>query len=336
MEYTHSSLDAQPDGAVLQPPSKPVFASSIFDVHQKADGSTENPAVKVAKRPSLSSIFGGAKADTAASTPPKEKAEELQKAVQDFLKKSSDLAQKHDQYESLMDEVEKKKGEQSGRGTKALHELLADVYKFEREIEQSAHVTEITVAMRDLLKEEHGINTTDDTPLMTIVVKLVVKTSNRQTASNYSRALRVAKAEGIAPVDLANFLASQGGVSKTLKTAAQKQADANNKEAFKTRTEKLRSLMVDLVAEGADTFKAAVTETVTLPINTKTTLDDEKDRATGDFLIFLGVRDPKNDGQFRIGAGYDLGRPFEDMMLRHIAKRIAIDADIGQATNNAA
>lgn len=242
--------------------------------------------------------------------PAKQNAKERkQTEVESLLAKGAELAAQHETY----------KQDIVVRGNKALYELLASVYEFANTVENCAQKDKVVKAMRSELKAQQ-IKTSTNTPFMTVIVKYIVKAIDRQTAFNYSRVLRVAKAEGVEAKDLASFVANAGGVTKVTKTAAEKEACAVKKSEKNKRVELLRRLYVAQAFQSTDDFdfdKAVMK----WRISASETDAKESSNVTGDFAIFLTYYDNLT-GKYRIVQAHDFGKPFEDTILNHISKRI--------------
>ncbi|NHC08360.1 hypothetical protein [Azonexus fungiphilus] len=228
-----------------------------------------------------------------------------------FLEKGNELAKKHEAYQS--DTVV--------RGNKALYELLSSIYELALSIDEHAQKEKIVKAMRSNLKNQN-IKTSSTTPFMTVIVKYVVKNIDRQTAFNYSRALRVANDEKIEVGALADYIAQAGGVSKVTKTAIEKSNSSIEKNESKRRTEALRNA---LVFKGILSKESIEYEKPVVQLKAKLKGNDTA-ADTGSFAIFLTYYD-RNTQQYKIIEAYDYGDSFEKTILNHMQKRFATTTD---------
>ena len=128
-----------------------------------------------------------------AATSKKAAKAQLKATVEQIVAEGLELAKMHEKYND----------EYVVRGNKALYDVLAAIYEYVLQINGSAFKDAIVAHMVKVLKDDYKVKTTSKTHWMTTVVKLIIKGTDRQTASNYSRILQVAFAENLAAADLA-------------------------------------------------------------------------------------------------------------------------------------
>lgn len=241
--------------------------------------------------------------------------EEKQKQVQAFIERGNGLGTA---YEIV---------EQDGlkRGNKVLYNYLSNLYDFALDIFNSDIQDVILDAMRHKIKQTTGKLPSSKAPLMTIIVKYVVRYVDRQTAHNYSRALRVAFEEDVPVTELVKFIEDSGGIAKITGTKAEKKEQEINRQEVNERAELIRRL---LIARGHDNalqvidYEQAIQQWSIKTENSKKEGEKESSKDTGDFVIFLSFYD-KEIKKYRIIEGNDFGAPFEMSMFRHMASRIA-------------
>lgn len=95
------------------------------------------------------------------------------------------------------------------RSNKRLYELLADCYRLAEEIKANRDKQKRFKAILD----ERNVTLSGGSNTLTKVIKLVFGTERRR-ASTYSLAVRAAKAAGVEPEGLAEWLTEQGGVEE--------------------------------------------------------------------------------------------------------------------------
>lgn len=241
--------------------------------------------------------------------------EEKQKQVQAFIDRGNGLGTA---YEVV---------EQDGlkRGNKVLYNYLSNLYDFALDIFNSDIKDVILDAMRHKIKQSTGKLPSSKAPLMTIIVKYVVRYVDRQTAHNYSRALRVAFDEDVPVNELVKFIENAGGIAKITGTKAEKKEQEIYRQEVNERAVLLHRL---LLARGHDTalpvfdYDDAIVQWGIKTENSKKEGENESNKDTGDFVIFLAVYDNESK-KYRVIEGNDFGAPFEMSMFRHMASRIA-------------
>lgn len=166
-------------------------------------------------------------------------------AVEQIVAEGLEIAKMHDKYSE----------EYVVRGNKALYEVLAAIYGYALQINASALKDEIMKRMRKVLKADYSIKTTSKTHWLTTVIKLIIKGTDRQTASNYSRVLQVALDENLAAGELANYIERRGGVAKIRATEAASVAVSSASDIAKTRAALVKDYYVKTALQSLTTIE---------------------------------------------------------------------------------
>lgn len=169
----------------------------------------------------MTTVMGGSKK----SRPADRSANDIQ--VDMVLGQADRLAQLNDQYTQAF----------VVKGTKALYELLAAIYSYALQIDQSALRDHILQRMRQVLEEKHGQKTQANTPWITTVLRFILP-KERQTAFNYSRVLQVAYEENLTPEELPDYIKEAGGIAKVTQTKEQK-VEAEQQKKRRERSNKI-------------------------------------------------------------------------------------------------
>lgn len=203
------------------------------------------------------------------------------------------------------------------RGNQALYELLADIYKTALDFDRSNYKHEIHRKLRDILKTR-DIKVQSNTPDLTLLVKYVVG-SDRKRATNYSRILKIAFAEELAPEELANYISRRGGIGQIHDVEANSIAKQMGKKITKER--------LDLMKEYLILSQWATDKPVEFQFNgeiLRHNMQDQTRSETATFAVFLTDYDEVKD-VYRVISGHDLGRSYEDCLLRFIIKNATGD-----------
>ena len=91
------------------------------------------------------------------------------------------------------------------QGNEELYGLLGGVYGFMLTVNESPFRDHILMRMREWLSSQKGIVLNETTAIETVVVRYIMPT-DRQTAFNYARVMKVAFLEKIAAKDLAGYI----------------------------------------------------------------------------------------------------------------------------------
>jgi len=124
------------------------------------------------------------------------------------------------------------------KGTKALYDLLAAIYSYALQIDQSPLRDHVLQRMRQVLEEKYQQKTQANTPWITTVLRYILPTE-RQSAFNYSRVLQVAYDENLTAQELPEYIKEAGGISKVTQTKDKKAQD----ELQKKRREAAHKIM---------------------------------------------------------------------------------------------
>ena len=229
------------------------------------------------------------------------------------------------------------------RGKVVLDGLLTKIYAFALKIDALPDKDQIIKALSKRINDSTGSMkkaVTAKTPYMTVIVKFVVRT-DRQSAHNYSRALRAAMEDRVAVDGLIAYFDGKGGIMKTTISGTQKAKSlAANKKAI-DRIDLMRDYLISQAyLSGASIDGDA--PFVQLPVDkAKSVKDAEKEGASlaGDFGIFFTYYDHLA-GKYLVCQGYDFGGPLEEKILQHICQRVKLNDSkffdiVSQAKDNA-
>jgi len=115
------------------------------------------------------------------------------------------------------------------KGTKALYELLAAIYGYALQIDESPLREHILQRMRQILEQRYEQKTQANTHWITTVLRYILP-RDRQTAFNYSRVLQVAYEENLTQEELPEYIKEAGGIAKVTQTKEKKvQAEQDQK-----------------------------------------------------------------------------------------------------------
>ena len=213
------------------------------------------------------------------------------------------------------------------RGKAVLDDLLTKIYAFALKIDALPDKDQIIKALSKRINDSTGSMkkaVTAKTPYMTVIVKFVVRT-DRQSAHNYSRALRAAMEDHVAVGDLIAYFDAKGGIMKTTISGTEKaKSVAANKKAD-DRIELMREYLISQAYLSGSSIDGNA-PFVQLPVDkAKSSKEAYKEGASlaGDFGIFFTYYDSQAD-KFLVCQGYDFGGPLEEKILRHICQRVKL------------
>lgn len=238
-------------------------------------------------------------------------------ASPDMVKQIDALISKGQSFRSLNDKYVEKF---VVKGNEELYELLASVYGFMLTINESPYRDHILKRMREHLNEEHSIVLQESTPIESIVVRFVVP-SDRQTAFNYARVMKVAFIEKTAAKDLAGYIKGRGGITKIQDTIANTEAA---EEAKKTSKKKL-SLFKKIVLANAK----SINNTIEIPKTKKINLVANGKKES--FFEFALV-DNVNGENYRVHQVITLPESVGEQWLNYVSQ-LVIGDDIEMVEN---
>lgn len=225
--------------------------------------------------------------------------------VEKFLNESAELLALGEKYE--VDVVE--------RGHKALYELLASIYNLSLRIEQNPMRDKILDAIRTELKETHAISVKAGTPAIATMVKYVVR-SDKPMISRYTKVLTVAQQENISATDLPAYIARRGGVAQIQEIESVAMAKKSGDKSSKERTALIREYFelvgttskMDFEFGGNVVFHG-----------------QEKDGKVESSSFCVFVAHHVSGDQYKIISANDLGRSFEDNLVKYLGKAMPSD-----------
>lgn len=205
------------------------------------------------------------------------------------------------------------------RGNKALYELLQDIYAYALRIDQSGMKDEIVAQLRWRLSKSN-MKTMKSTHWLTTVVKFIVPT-DRQTAHNYTRVLKVAFDEKLDAGKVADYIATRGGVAEIYKT----EANVAAKQAAVADAGERAELVREIYLNNAHAYGTTYSFDGDLYSHPYTVNGDPVDEVTaqhGDFMHFVAKFDEATQKYSFVHACV-FGRDFENTMLKHMAAPFA-------------
>jgi len=252
---------------------------------------------------SITSLFGLNNAKVV--TYPEDRIPHRVKEVNEAIAECDLLAQKCQQYEQDFIVL----------GNQALYDLLAGIYAVALKLDKSDFKYEILSKMKDRLKSK-DIRVQTNTPDLTVLVKYVVG-SDRKRATNYSRILKVALEEHLAPTELAGYISRRGGIGEIHETELKEEARELGTKFSKESLDLLREFLSLQQWEDCTEFK------YDHPIM-QHNADKQTKSENATFCVFIADYDRVND-VYRIINGHDLGKTYEDSLLRLIVKGATSD-----------
>jgi len=227
-------------------------------------------------------------------------------AVEQVVAEGLELAKIHDKYSE----------EYVVRGNKALYEVLAAIYGYALQINSSIFKDAIIKSMRKVLRTDYSIKTTIKTHWLTTIVKLIVKGTDRQTASNYSRVLQVALDENLAASELANYIERRGGVAKIRATEAASVAVSNASDIAKARGAIVKDYYVKTALQSLTTIECDMERQV-WGGDGRTTSEFAKFKV-GEFDFFITMSEGAN--KYRVVEHGVFSEALENQIIQLIAK----------------
>lgn len=199
------------------------------------------------------------------------------------------------------------------QGNKELYEMLAGIYGFMLTVNESAYRDHILKRMREWLSDEQSIVLSETTAIESIVVRYIIPT-DRQTAFNYARVLKVAFLEKLVAKDLPGYITGRGGITKIQDTQANEDAAKEAKEVAKKKL----SLYKKILQASAK----AIDETVDIPKSKQLNLVSAGKKEA---LFQFAVVDNKSGNAFRIHQVIALPEAIGEQWLNYISQTVVND-----------
>ncbi len=228
--------------------------------------------------------------------------------VEKFLSESAELFALGEKYE--VDIVE--------RGHKALYELLASIYSLSLRIEQNPHRDKILDAIRIELKDTREITLKAGTPAIATMVRYVVRT-DKPTISRYTKVLTIAQQEHLSPTDLPAYIARRGGVAQIQEVESVALAKKSGDKTTKERTALIREYFELVGATSKMDFEFGGN------VNFHGEEKDGKVESSS-FCVFVACH--VSGEQYKIISANDLGRSFEDGLVKYLGKAMPSDLNV--------
>jgi hypothetical protein len=228
--------------------------------------------------------------------------------VEKFLSESAELSALGEKYE--IDVVE--------RGHRALYELLASIYSLSIRIEQNPHRDKILEAIRTELKDTREIALKSGTPVIATMVRYVVRT-DKPTISRYTKVLTIAQQEHLSPTDLPAYIARRGGVAQIHDVESVALAKKSGDKTSKERTALIREYFELVGATSKMDFEFGGN------VNFHGEEKDGKVESSS-FCVFVACH--VSGEQYKIISANDLGRSFEDGLVKFLGKAMPSDLNV--------
>lgn len=228
-------------------------------------------------------------------------------AVSVFVEEASALSTANDRFEETTT---------AARSNAALYELLGKVYDYGLRIaELPDHLrNEVVDALRTAIKNRTKKTVDPATPLMTLIVKFIVKVDNRQTTLNYSRALRVAQSYAVRAGGFPAYVEGKEGLQNLVLTKGEEDR------------RKVQKQKADLVRESIRReLEQAKPIEWSHPVAWVGT-GDEETADKGEFTLIVARRDKSG---LRLGAAFKLPQTAEDALINNFAAVVQDDGVSG-------
>ena len=225
--------------------------------------------------------------------------------VEKFMKESSDLFELGIKYEK----------EVVQRGHQALYELLASIYNLALRIEENEQATKIVAAIRKDLKDNHDIKLQSNVTPMAAVVRFVVR-QDKVASSRYAKVLEIARQENLPAEELPAYISRRGGVTQIQDTEANQLAKKGGEKNSKERMELMREYFTLLgqASKQSFTYEGSVVAHE---------IEKTDDAKVSEFCVFVAHH--VGDAEYKMINANDLGRSYEDNLLRFIGKDLPND-----------
>lgn len=204
------------------------------------------------------------------------------------------------------------------RGHQALYELLASIYSLSLRVEENTAREQILELIRNTLKEKHDIKINKNSSTIAALVRYVVRT-DKMSISRYTKVLEVAREENLSAQELPAYIARRGGVSQIQDTEAKSLAKKEGGKLTKDRTALIREYfeLLGVASKQALTYDGEVL-----------VFNEEKDTKaeTSSFCFFMAHYE--GGDQYRIITANDLGKTFEDNIVKFLGKSMPNDLQV--------
>lgn len=207
------------------------------------------------------------------------------------------------------------------RGHKALYELLASIYDLSMRIEQNQHKDKILEGIRADLKTNRDMTLKANTPAIAVMVKYVVR-SDKGTLSRYTKVLTVAQQENLAPVDLPAYIARRGGVGQIQEIESLAMAKKSGDKGSKERTALIRELFE--VMGMASKLDFQFDGNIVSHSEEKESSTEKAEPSSFCVLVAHHV----SDNKYKIISANDLGRVYEDNLVKYLGKAMPNDLTV--------
>ena len=215
--------------------------------------------------------------------------------------------------EELFTLSEKYQAEFVVRGNQALYELLGSIYSLGLRIEQSEHSNEIIRLIQKKIKADHDIKIGSTASAMSTMVQYVIR-SDKRTSARYAKVLEVAMAEDLSPEELPAYISRRGGISQIQQVESEAMA---KKQGSKESAERLALLREFYKYYSYQNIFQEVTFDQEVIIHNA---DKTGASETSQFAFFMAAEDPYKKGHFKILGAHDLGKSFEDVVIKYLTK----------------
>lgn len=234
--------------------------------------------------------------------------------------KPSDKQKREQQAEAFVSEgeelfrlSEKYQAEFVVRGNQALYELLGSIYSLGLRIEQSEHSTEIIRLMQKKIKADHDIKIGSSASAMSTMVQYVIR-SDKRTSARYAKVLEIAMAEDLSPEELPAYISRRGGISQIQQVESEAMAKKQGSKESAERLALIREFYKYYACQ--DIFQEITfDQEVTIHNSDNITASE-----TSQFAFFMAAEDPYKKGHFKILSAHDLGKSFEDVVMKYVTK----------------
>ena len=199
------------------------------------------------------------------------------------------------------------------RGNQALYELLGSIYSLGLRIEQSENSNEIIRLIQKKIKADHDIKIGSTASAMSTMVQYVIR-SDKRTSARYAKVLEVAMAEDLSPEELPAYISRRGGISQIQQVESEAMA---KKQGTKESAERLALLREFFKYQSYQNIFQEFDYDQPVTIHNS---ENKQKSETSQFAFFMAAEDPYKKGHFKILGAHDLGKSFEDVVIKYLTK----------------